>query len=95
MYKTTSRFSEVEGMSSRPSHKHAFAVHRLIVVFDRHVFLGASMRGAHLQRPVNLKAVYNVLAERDLTHYHAIPHFDALKIYSCEKHCEKRRNNCL
>ena len=27
-----------------------------------------------------------------LTHYHTIPHFDALKIYSCGKHCEERRN---
>ena len=30
-----------------------------------------------------------------LTHYHTIPHFsNALKINSCAKHCEKRRN-CL
>ena len=29
-----------------------------------------------------------------LTHYHTMPHFDALKIYRCGKHCEKRRN-CL
>ena len=29
-----------------------------------------------------------------LTHYHTIPHFDALEIYSCGKHCEKMRN-CL
>ena len=29
-----------------------------------------------------------------LTQYHTIPHFDALKIYSCGKHCEKRKN-CL
>ena len=29
-----------------------------------------------------------------LTHYHTTPHFDALKIYSFGKHCEKRRN-CL
>ena len=29
-----------------------------------------------------------------LTHYHTIPHFDTLMIYSCGKHCEKRRN-CL
>ena len=27
-----------------------------------------------------------------LTHYQRIPHFDALKIYSCGIHCEKRRN---
>ena len=29
-----------------------------------------------------------------LTHYHTMPHFHALKIYSCKKNCEKRRN-CL
>ena len=29
-----------------------------------------------------------------LTYYHTMPHFDALKIKSCGKHCEKRRN-CL
>ena len=29
-----------------------------------------------------------------LTHYHTMPHFQALKIHSCGKHCEKRRN-CL
>ena len=27
-----------------------------------------------------------------LTIYRTTPHFDALKIYSCGKHCEKRRN---
>ena len=25
-----------------------------------------------------------------LPQYHIMPHFDALKIYSCRKHCEKR-----
>ena len=29
-----------------------------------------------------------------LTHYHTMPHFNALKIHSCRKKCEKRRN-CL
>ena len=29
------------------------------------------------------------LLGKELTHYHPIPHFDALKIYSCGKHCEK------
>ena len=31
---------------------------------------------------------------RNLTYYHTMPHFDSLKIYSCGKHHEKRRN-CL
>ena len=30
----------------------------------------------------------------ELTHYHTIPRFDTVKMYSCGKHCEKRRN-CL
>ena len=30
----------------------------------------------------------------NLTHYYTVLHFDALKIYSCGKHFEKRRN-CL
>ena len=38
---------------------------------------------------------FGVLHHRDeLTTYHAMLHFDALKIYSCGKHGEKRRN-CL
>ena len=31
---------------------------------------------------------------RLLTHYHTMRHFDALKLYSCGIHCEKKRN-CL
>ena len=31
---------------------------------------------------------------KGLTHYHTMPHFDTLKIHSCGKHREKRRN-CL
>ena len=27
-----------------------------------------------------------------LTYYYTMPHFDVLKIYSCRKHCKKRRN---
>ena len=27
----------------------------------------------------------------ELTHYHTMPRFDTLKMYSCGKHCEKRR----
>ena len=36
----------------------------------------------------------SILFANALTHYHIMPHFDALKIYTCGKHCEKRRN-CL
>ena len=30
---------------------------------------------------------------KSLTHYHKMLHFDALKMFSCRKHCEKRRNH--
>ena len=44
---------------------------------------------------VTLDCVVNSLQhDKILTNYHTTPHFDALKIYSCGKHCEKRRN-CL
>ena len=33
-------------------------------------------------------------AKRGLTQYYPMPYFDALKIFSCGKHSEKRRN-CL
>ena len=35
-----------------------------------------------------------VIIGKHLTHCHTMPHFDAKKIYSCGKHCEKPRN-CL
>ena len=30
----------------------------------------------------------------NVNHYHRMQHFDVLQIYSCRKHCEKRRS-CL
>ena len=36
--------------------------------------------------------VTEIMLRMALTLYYTIPHFDALKIYSCQKHCEKRRN---
>ena len=33
-------------------------------------------------------------SDEELILCHTVPHFDALKIYSCGKHCVKRRN-CL
>ena len=29
-----------------------------------------------------------------LSHYHTMPHFDTLKIYSCGKHCKKGEIAC-
>ena len=45
--------------------------------------------GFHSYRPL-----YHTITERRpcLTHYHRMPHFDAVITYSCRKHCEKRRN---
>ena len=49
-----------------------------------------------LAAKVFAKVSFKVLKSWDclLAHYHTLPHFDTLKIYSCGKHCEKRRN-CL
>ena len=33
-------------------------------------------------------------ADNGLTHYHTMQHFHTIKIYSCGKHCERKRN-CL
>ena len=37
-----------------------------------------------------LRSIPEIKILNSLTHYHTISHFDALKIYSCEKHCKKR-----
>ena len=39
----------------------------------------------------NLDQSKNLSFGKELTHYHTIPHFDALKINSCGKHCEIRK----
>ena len=46
--------------------------------------------------PFSNKLFYPVMEDKHfgLTHYQTILHFAALKIYSCAKRCEKRRN-CL
>ena len=41
-----------------------------------------------------LKCICRQPCQCTLTRDHKIPHFDALKVYSYGKHCEKRRN-CL
>ena len=40
---------------------------------------------------LNLVTSEILLFGTGLTHYHTMPHFDALKIYSCGKMCEKWR----
>ena len=47
-----------------------------------------------LGRLLKLLLLRNAIYFGWLAHHHTVPHFDALKIYSCGKHCEKRRN-CL
>ena len=39
---------------------------------------------------LNLGWSQNGVSGNGLTHYHTMRHFDALKIYSCGKHCDKR-----
>ena len=43
-----------------------------------------------IARPIHISGIYN----NSLSRYYLMPHFDALTIYGCGKHCEKRRN-CL
>ena len=38
----------------------------------------------------NVGYKYPLVSLNDLTHYHTMTHFDALKMYSCGKHCEKK-----
>ena len=52
------------------------------------IFILLSANAFNLEQPRSLRFV------KELTHYHTMLHFHALKIYSCGKHCEKRRN-CL
>ena len=51
-------------------------------------FILSSANAFNLDQPANL------LFGKELTNYHTIVHFEVLKMYSCGKHCEKRRN-CL
>ena len=51
------------------------------------------LQSIKLGRPV-MAYIWTKKDQRAITHYHTMPHFDALKIYSYGKHCEKRRN-CL
>ena len=55
-----------------------------IIFMDRFILASANA--------FNLDIILSL--DKELTPYHTIPHFDALKIYSCRKPCEKRRN-CL
>ena len=43
---------------------------------------------------LNMAVAINASIEKRLTYHHTMPHFDALKIYSCGKHCKKKRK-CL
>ena len=44
-----------------------------------------------MERSICRKNITEILLKMVLTHYHTMPHFDTLKIYSCGKHCKKRR----
>ena len=55
---------------------------------------GPDTHGQATSNKVNNISLNHALSKGGLTHYHIMPHFDAIKIYSCRKHCEKRRN-CL
>ena len=46
------------------------------------------------QNHQNIEQIGKELHPTYFTHYHTMPHFDALQIYSCGKHCEKREIAC-
>ena len=64
---------------------------------DDDVFLLPAPKMAPLIQPATVREVTKLngtmlFLMKQLTHDHTIPHFDTLKIYSCGKYCEKRRN---
>ena len=63
-----------------------FLLKQLIVSTFVHIFAIKSLFAAEFEEPT-----IGIL-NKGLTHYHTMLYFDALKIYSCGKHCEKRRN---
>ena len=50
----------------------------------------------HVETSIHLSTVWIGYNKKtgNLNQYHTMTHFDAIKIYSCGKYCEKRRN-CL
>ena len=61
--------------------------HFLLPIKDKTFYIRYICHLQLLLFSTSLKCWYDYLS----THYHTMPHFDALKIYSCGKHCEKRR----
>ena len=41
---------------------------------------------------ITSQTLYHWATQDPFFHYQTMPHFDTLNIYSCRKHCEKRRN---
>ena len=73
---------------------HEMAIFQGISVLQTHLVLLAFVGQSRPNRLfVSFSSTFH-FNPRHLTNYHTIPHFDALKMDSCGKHCEKRRN-CL
>ena len=76
----------------------------IFCLYDFSIANGPISKKLHRNIQSKHRCVYHILVQflgkelmgvfSTLTHYQTVPHFDALKIYSCGKHCEKRRN-CL
>ena len=68
---------------------HNFSV---ISIFYYYIKLQSGRSRTFKQTKERKYVTIEILVNTELTHYHTMPHFDALKMYSCGKHCEKRRN---
>ena len=70
------------------------------IIVEMAVFHSTSLTLMHLCEALHQSRIQqtgitgSIVKQTVLTHYHTMPQFDALKIYSCGKYCEKRRN-CL
>ena len=67
------------------------------------ICFGKNIKQRFLPFPISFKKGFSLrvvktqdcmINGKGLTHYHTMPHFEALKIYGCGKNCEKSRN-CL
>ena len=94
MHQQQTAFENIVGKGEIASNKkfllfpQCFLLNQIIVSLFVHIFDIISLFATECEKPII------GISGKVLTHYHTMPHFDALLIYSCGKHCEKRRN-CL
>ena len=68
------------------------AAKMLVSLFDKVENIVGKRRKCWLAAFSPFPTMFSKGSTGSLTHYHKMPHFDALKMYSCGEHCKKRRN---